>query len=78
MTELRSKTLDVRTATLDVPGMSLAYDLRDAECESNRAVLLMISAPMDASGSPRPNSIAGSGPVVTYVINEYLREDESQ
>jgi hypothetical protein len=26
MTELRSETLDVRTASLDVPGARLAYD----------------------------------------------------
>ena len=31
MTELRSETLDVRTATLDVPGARLAYGIREAE-----------------------------------------------
>jgi hypothetical protein len=50
MTELRSETLDMRTATLNVPGASLAYDLREAEGESNRAVLPMIGSPMGASG----------------------------
>jgi hypothetical protein len=34
MTELRSETFDVRTATLDVRGASLAYDIREPEGES--------------------------------------------
>jgi hypothetical protein len=39
-----------KTLTLDLPGASLRYDVRDAE--SAEPVLLMIGYPMAASGSP--------------------------
>ena len=35
MTELRSETLDVRTATLDWPGARFAYDSGEAEGASD-------------------------------------------
>ncbi len=60
MPELRSETLDVRTATSNVPGASLAYGLREAEGESNRTVLPMIGSPMGVSG-PHPRT-ASPGP----------------
>jgi pimeloyl-ACP methyl ester carboxylesterase len=39
-----------RTQTLDLPGATLAYDVRAAESASTEPVLLMIGSPMDASG----------------------------
>jgi pimeloyl-ACP methyl ester carboxylesterase len=39
-----------RTLTLDVPGGHLSYDIRDPEAETDAPVLMMIAAPMDASG----------------------------
>jgi pimeloyl-ACP methyl ester carboxylesterase len=39
-----------KTQTLDVPGATLRYDVRAAEAESTEPALLMIGAPMDASG----------------------------
>jgi pimeloyl-ACP methyl ester carboxylesterase len=39
-----------KTQTLDVPGASLRYDIRDAEPQTTAPVLLMIGSPMDASG----------------------------
>src|SRR3954451_8472497 len=40
----------VKTDTLDVPGATLGYDIREREVESAEPVLLMIGSPMDASG----------------------------
>jgi pimeloyl-ACP methyl ester carboxylesterase len=39
-----------KTQTLDVPGASLRYDIRDPESESTEPVLVMAGSPMDASG----------------------------
>jgi pimeloyl-ACP methyl ester carboxylesterase len=39
-----------KTQTLDVPGATLSYDVRDPETESAEPVLLMIGSPMDARG----------------------------
>jgi pimeloyl-ACP methyl ester carboxylesterase len=55
-----------KTHTLDVPGATLHYDVRDAETESTAPLLLMIASPMDASGF---NTLAGhfsDRTVVTY------------
>lgn len=55
-----------RTFTLDLPGRRLGYDIRDADAETTAPVLLMIAAPMDASGF---TTLAGHFPdrtVVTY------------
>ncbi len=55
-----------KTQTLEVPGATLTYDIREAESESTEPVLLMIGSPMDASGF---TTLAGHFPdraVVTY------------
>jgi pimeloyl-ACP methyl ester carboxylesterase len=55
-----------KTHTLDLPGATLTYDVREAESESTAPVLLMIGSPMDASGF---TTLAGHFPdrtVVTY------------
>ena len=55
-----------KTETLDLPGATLAYDVREAESGSTEPVLLMIGSPMDASGF---TTLAGRFPdrtVVTY------------
>ncbi len=39
-----------KTETLDLPGATLTYDVREAESESTEPVLLMIGSPMGASG----------------------------
>jgi pimeloyl-ACP methyl ester carboxylesterase len=55
-----------KTQTLELPGATLTYDVREAECESTEPVLLMIGSPMDASGF---TTLAGHFPertVVTY------------
>lgn len=54
------------TQTLDLPGATLTYDLREAESETAGPVLLMIGSPMDASGF---TTLVGHFPdraVVTY------------
>ena len=54
------------TLTLELPGASLRYDVREAEAESAEPALLMIGYPMAASGF---TSLAGHFPdrtVVTY------------
>jgi pimeloyl-ACP methyl ester carboxylesterase len=55
-----------KTQTLDLPGATLTYDVREAASETTEPVLLMIGAPMDASGF---TTLAGHFPdrtVVTY------------
>ena len=55
-----------KTQTLELPGATLTYDVREAESESTAPVLLMIGSPMDASGF---TTLAGHFPdrtVVTY------------
>jgi len=55
-----------KTQTLDVPGATVTYDIREAEPESTEPVLLMIGSPMDANGF---TTLAGHFPdrtVVTY------------
>jgi pimeloyl-ACP methyl ester carboxylesterase len=52
--------------TLDVPGATLRYDIRQADSASDEPVLLMIASPMDARGF---NTLAGhfqDRTVVTY------------
>lgn len=58
--------MEPRIQTLDLPGVTLTYDVRDAESERSDPVLLMIGSPMDASGFA---TLAGHFPdrtVVTY------------
>ncbi len=55
-----------KTQTLELPGATLTYDVREAAPESAEPVLLMIGSPMDASGF---TTLAGRFPdrmVVTY------------
>ena len=55
-----------KTLTLELPGASVRYDVRDAEAQSADPALLMIGYPMAASGF---NSLAGhfrDRTVVTY------------
>jgi pimeloyl-ACP methyl ester carboxylesterase len=55
-----------KAQTLDLPGATLTYDVREAESESTQPVLLMIGSPMDAGGF---TTLAGHFPdrtVVTY------------
>jgi pimeloyl-ACP methyl ester carboxylesterase len=66
MTEQSTQTADLKTQTLDVPGATLTYDIREAEGESTGPTLLMIGQPMDARGFA---SLAGhfrDRRVVTY------------
>ena len=66
MNQPNSQTADVKTQTLDVPGATLTYDVRETEGRSTEPTLLLIGQPMDASGF---NSLAGhfrDRRVVTY------------
>jgi pimeloyl-ACP methyl ester carboxylesterase len=66
MNQSITQTADMKTETLDVPGATLAYDIREAEGESNEPTLLLIGQPMDARGF---NSLAAhfrDRRVVTY------------
>jgi pimeloyl-ACP methyl ester carboxylesterase len=49
MTEGKTMT-EPKTRTLDVPGATLHYDIREADGESAAPTLLMIGSPMNASG----------------------------
>ncbi len=55
-----------KTQTLDLPGATLTYDVREAESESTEPVLLMIGSPMDASGFTTLASHFPDRTVVTY------------
>jgi pimeloyl-ACP methyl ester carboxylesterase len=66
MSESDTEGQDVRTERLDVPGGTLAYDIRAAEAESGARVLLMIASPMDASGFTTLAKHFRDRTVVTY------------
>jgi pimeloyl-ACP methyl ester carboxylesterase len=55
-----------RTLTLDVPGGTLRYDIRDAETQTTAPVLLMIGLPMDARGFATLAGHFRDRKVVTY------------
>ena len=55
-----------KTQTLDLPGATLTYDVREAECEATGPVLLMIGSPMDASGFTKLADHFSERTVVTY------------
>jgi pimeloyl-ACP methyl ester carboxylesterase len=55
-----------RTLTLDLPGASLRYDVRDSETEGAEPILLMIGYPMAASGFTSLAGHFGDRTVVTY------------
>ena len=55
-----------KTQSLDVPGATLTYDVREAAPESSEPVLLMIGSPMDASGFTVLASQFPDRTVVTY------------
>jgi pimeloyl-ACP methyl ester carboxylesterase len=66
MSKANTQTADLKTQTLDVPGATLAYDIREPEGENAKRTLVLIGQPMDASGF---NSLAGhfrDRRVVTY------------
>ena len=66
MSQPSPQTADVKTQTLEVPGATLALDIREADGESPEPTLLLIGQPMDARGF---NSLAGhfrDRRVVTY------------
>jgi pimeloyl-ACP methyl ester carboxylesterase len=66
MTEPRTEAQDVRTDALELPGATLAYDIRTAEAESGAPALLMIACPMDASGFTTLATYFPDRTVVTY------------
>jgi pimeloyl-ACP methyl ester carboxylesterase len=55
-----------KTHTLDLPGATLTYDVREAESESTEPVLLMIGSPMGASGFTTLAGHFRDRTVVTY------------
>ena len=55
-----------KTHSLDVPGATLRYDVRDAEGESRMPPLLMIASPMEASGFTTLAGRFRDRTVVTY------------
>jgi pimeloyl-ACP methyl ester carboxylesterase len=57
---------EANTQTLDLPGASLRYDVRDAEGQSDEPVLLMIGYPMAASGFTSLAEHFADRTVVTY------------
>jgi pimeloyl-ACP methyl ester carboxylesterase len=55
-----------RTLTLDIPGGRLVYDIREADTETTTPMLLMIAAPMDATGFATLAGHFRDRTVVTY------------
>lgn len=55
-----------RTLTVDAPGATVAYDIRDAQGGSTEPPLLMIGLPMDASGFVTLAGLFPDRTVVTY------------
>jgi pimeloyl-ACP methyl ester carboxylesterase len=64
---MTEKTItEPRSKTLEVPGVVLTYDIRDADGDGTAPVLMMIGSPMDASGFPSLASHFRDRTVVTY------------
>jgi pimeloyl-ACP methyl ester carboxylesterase len=57
---------DSHTHTLEVPGVRLAYDVREPESDSGAPALLIIGSPMDARGFATLASHFTDRTVVTY------------
>lgn len=55
-----------RTQTLNVPGASITYDVRDPEAKATAPVLLLIGHPMDATGFSTLAGYFRDRTVVTY------------
>ena len=66
MNEPSTQTADAKTRSLDAPGATLTYDIREAEAESTAPVLLMVGSPMDASGFTTLAGHFRDRTVVTY------------
>src|SRR3954471_13439786 len=64
-TGLMSMT-EPKTQTLDVPGVVLRYDVREAERGNGAPVLMLIGSPMDASGFASLASHFPDRTVITY------------
>ena len=56
----------IQTDTIDAPGATLHYDVRDAETAGGAAPLLLIGSPMDASGFGTLASHFTDRTVITY------------
>lgn len=55
-----------QTTSLDLPGATITYDVREADSPNGHRTLLMIGAPMDASGFTALASHFSDRRVVTY------------
>src|SRR5436190_13080816 len=68
MTRHQERTVmtELKTQTLDLPGATLTYDVREAESERTEPVLLMIGSPMDASGFATLAGHFSDRMIVTY------------
>ena len=66
MSESNTEAQDVRRESMDVPGATLVYDIREPEGESGAPVLLTIACPMDASGFAALAEHFRDRTVVTY------------
>jgi pimeloyl-ACP methyl ester carboxylesterase len=70
----------MNTQTLQLDDVTLTYDVREAEGESERPPLLMIGSPMDASGFGSLAAHFGDRPVITYDprgVSRSVRADTS-
>jgi len=54
------------TRTVDAPGATIAYDVREADAETDAPILMMIGSPMDASGFGSLSEHFRDRTVVTY------------
>jgi pimeloyl-ACP methyl ester carboxylesterase len=54
------------TRTIDAPGATIAYDVREADGEGDAPILMMIGSPMDASGFATLSEHFRDRTVVTY------------
>jgi pimeloyl-ACP methyl ester carboxylesterase len=58
--------VEPKTHTLNVPGATLRYDIRDPETETDAPVLFMVGSPMSAAGFTTLAGHFGDRTVVTY------------
>ncbi|NNH72298.1 alpha/beta hydrolase [Nocardia uniformis] len=71
---------DPKTHTLEVPGATLTYDVREAEA-SDKPILLLIGSPMDAGGFGTLSGHFSDRTVVTYDprgVERSIRTDKAR
>ena len=76
MTETKTET-ETKTDTVESPGATITYDVREANAESSAPPLMMIGSPMDASGFSSLIEYFPDRTIVTYDPRGVARSEKT-